>query len=203
MGRMKTNQFKSFLLPGLGLLAIGFVAAGNYLVWPKLQALGAAMLGVGLLSIGIDSIRLRYFDMKVGEWSWHSSSRFVFRGTGAAFWGLLFVAMGLGTLAIAGIVIFELGPAAEKLIMARPGILIAPLGFIFLCTAIGWLWGDEQMNASVLMFVVTLPHRIGAVVTLIFALAVFGLGVFELLQPEAFDDLVRSLRPPNHPMLPK
>ena len=58
------------------------------------------------------------------------------------------------------------------------------------------------MNASVLMFIVTLPHRIGAVITLLFSLAVHGIGVFELGAPAAFDEIVTSLKPPPAPKVP-
>lgn len=52
------------------------------------------------------------------------------------------------------------------------------------------------------MFIVTLLHRIGAVVTLLFALAVFGIGVFELAAPDRFDQIVESLKPPPAPQVP-
>lgn len=167
-----------------------------------MQAVGAAILGFGLVAVGIDSIRTRHFDIGVNPGSLRSSSRFKFKGAGAVFRGLLFLAFGLGTVAIAGVILFNLGSAAERLILDRPGILIAPIGFIFLCTAIGWLSGDEQMNASVLMFIVTLPHRIGAVITLLFSLAVLGIGVFELAAPAVFDEIVASLKPPPAPKVP-
>ena len=65
----------------------------------------------------------------------------------------MFLALGLGTVVIAGVILFGLGSTAERLILNRPGLLITPLGFIFLCTAIDWLSGDEQMNASLMMFI--------------------------------------------------
>ena len=58
------------------------------------------------------------------------------------------------------------------------------------------------MNASVLMLIVTLPHRIGAVITLFFSLAVLGIGVFELAAPATFDEIVASLKPPPAPKVP-
>jgi hypothetical protein len=62
--------------------------------------------------------------------------------------------------------------------------------------------GEEAMNSSVLMFIATLPQRLGALVTLVFALAVLGVGVFELLAPDAFDRVLESLRPPPAPQVP-
>ena len=167
-----------------------------------MQAIGAAILGFGLVSVGLESIRARYFDIGVNPGGLQSSARFKFKGAGAIFWGFLFLTLGLGTVVIAGVIVFNLGSAAERLIVDRPGILITPLGFIFLCTAFGWLWGDEQMNASVLMFFATLPHRIGAVITLLFSLVVLGIGLFELLAPAAFDEIVSSFKPPPSPKIP-
>ncbi len=196
---MKNKKYRVYLLPAIFLLAVALVYIGDKLVLSRMQAIGAAILGFGLVAVGLESIRARYFDIGVDPGNLLSSSRFKFRGTGAIFWGLLFLTLGLGTVAAAGVIFFDLGGAAERLLSDRPGIVIAPLGFIFLCTAVGWLSGDEQMNASVLMFIVTLPHRIGAVITLLFALAVLGVGLFELVAPEAFDQIVASLKPPPAP----
>ena len=43
---------------------------------------------------------------------------------------------------------------------------------------------------------VTLPQRLGGLITVLFALAVLAVGVFELAAPEAFDRIFQSLRPP-------
>ncbi|MBP7775524.1 MAG: hypothetical protein KA371_00165 [Acidobacteria bacterium] len=182
-------------------LAVALIYAGDKLGSSGTQALGTAILALGLVGIGVDSLRTRYFDMPVGS-SLRSTARFTFKGPGAVVWGLMCLALGLGALALSGVVLFGLEDSAQRLVMARPGIALAPVGFIFLCTALGWLLGDETMNSSVPMFFVTLPHRIGAVITLAFALAVLGVGVFELVAPSAFDRILESLRPPPAPQVP-
>ena len=50
--------------------------------------------------------------------------------------------------------------------------------------------------------IVTLPHRIGAVITLLFALAILGIGLFELVAPAAFDEIVASFKPPPAQKVP-
>ena len=182
------------------LVTIALIGIGGALALPSLQALGAVVLGLGMIAVGLEAVRTRFFEMAPG--SILSSSRFRFRGVGAVFWGLQFIGLGLGTLAVAGVVLLDLVSSVESLILDRPGIAITPIGFVFLCTAIGWLSGEESMNASIFLFIVTLPHRIGAVVTLLFALAVLCIGIFELAQPEVFDQIVESLRPPPFPPLP-
>ena len=196
-----TIRTPPYLVLAVFLLAVAMIYAGNTLAWSGLQAIGVAILGLGLVGVGVDALRTRSFDMPVGS-TLRSTSRFAFKGPGAVFWGLLCLVLGLGTVTLSAIVLLGLQAAAERLVSDRPGIAIAPLGFIFLCTALGWLWGEVEMNSSLLMFIVTLPHRIGAVVTLVFALAVFGVGVFELVAPEAFDRIVESLRPPPAPQVP-
>ena len=182
------------------LVTVALIGIGGALALPSLQALGAAVLGLGMIVIGLEAVRTRSFEMAPA--SALSSSRFRFRGVGAVFWGLQFVGLGLGTVTVAGIILLDLVSSAESLVLDRPGIAIAPIGFIFLCTAIGWLSGEESMNASIFLFIATLPHRIGAVVTLLFALAVLCVGIFELAQPEVFDQIVENLRPPPFPPLP-
>jgi len=183
------------------LLAVALIYLGDTFGSSVLQALGTAILALALVGVGVDSLRTRYFDMPVGS-SLRSSSRFTFTGPSAVVWGLMCLTLGLGALAISGVVLFGLEDSAWRLVGDRPGLAIAPVGFIFLCTALGWLLGDDTMNSSVLMFFVTLPHRIGAVITLVFALAVLGIGVFELVAPAEFDRLVESLRPPPAPQVP-
>jgi hypothetical protein len=199
---MKDNKHQAYLLPVIFLLAMVLIYAGDKLSLPKLLATGVCILGFGLVSVGVDSLRMRYFEMHPSSDSLTSSSRFKFRGLCAVFWGLLSFTLGIGILVIAGVVFFGAGDATERLISARPGFVIAPLGFIFLCTALGWLCGEEGMNASILMFLATLPHRIGAVITLVFALLVLGTGLFELVAPAAFDHIVTSLKPPPAPRVP-
>jgi hypothetical protein len=100
---------------------------------------------------------------------------------------------------IGAVVLLGLTDAAEQLIAERPGVVIAPLGFIFPCSAGGWLWGEGSMNSSLLMALATLPQRLGAVVTILFSLAVLAVGLFELIASVAFDQLVDQLRPPPFP----
>jgi len=176
---------------------------GNILEWARPQAVGVVLLGLGLVVVGIDSVRSRYHEEGVSPGRITSSSRFVFHGPGAISWGLLCVAVGLGMIAIAVVVLLGLTQAAERLVDERPGLVIAPLGFIFLCSAGGWLWGEEQMNSSPLMFLATLPQRLGALVTVLFSLTVLAVGVFELVAPAAFDQLIDQLRPPPFPDLPR
>lgn len=190
-----------YLAPAIFVLAVTAVYAGDKLASPGMQAIGAAVLALAMTCVGVDALRSRSFDMPVGS-SLRSATRFTFRGPGALAWGLMCLALGLGALALSAVVLFGLQGSAERLVLDRPGFVIAPLGFIFLCTALGWLMGEEAMNSSVQMFIVTLPHRIGALVTLAFALAVLGVGVFELVAPDAFDRTLESLRPPPAPQVP-
>jgi hypothetical protein len=186
----------------VAVTAVVIIFVGNTLAWARLQAVGVVLLGLGLAVVGIDSIRSRYHEEGVSPGRITSSSRFVFHGPGAISWGFLCVAVGLAMVTIAAVVLLGLTHAAERLVGERPGLVIAPLGFIFLCSAGGWLWGEEQMNSSPLMFLATLPHRLGALVAVLFSLAVLAVGVFELVAPAAFDQLVDQLRPPPFPNLP-
>ena len=168
----------------------------------SLQAICAAVIGLGLVAVGLESLRRRFFDMGVDPGSPMSSSRFVFRGPGAVSWGVMCVTLGLGMIAVAAVVLLGLVDAAERLVAERPGIVIAPLGLVFLGAAGGWLWGEEQMNSSFLMVLATLPQRLGALVTVLFSLAVLGVGLFELVAPAAFDQIVAMLTPPPAPVIP-
>lgn len=186
----------------LFVLAVALIYAGDTFGSSSLQALGTGILALGMIAIGVESLRTRAFDMPVGS-SLRSTSRFAFSGPAAMAWGAMCLTLGLGALTICGVVLFGLEASAEQLVIDRPGLVIAPVGFIFLCTALGWLLGEETMNASVLTFFVTLPQRIGALVTLTFALAVLGIGVFELLAPQEFDRILESLKPPPFPPVPR
>lgn len=183
--------------------AAALIFVGDRANLPRLQALGAAILGLGLVAVGVESIRTRYFEVGPDPGSLRSSSRFVFRGPGALSWGLMCLALGSGAALAAAIVLLGLQDVAGRLIAERPGIVLAPLGLLFLCTAGGWLFGEERMNSSSLLFLATLPHRLGAVITVLFSLAVLAVGLFELAAPAAFDHIVESLKPPPHPPVPR
>jgi hypothetical protein len=190
-----------YLAPAIFVLAVAAIYAGNVLAWSALQAIGASAFAFAMIGVGVDALRARAFDMPVDA-TLTSTTRFTFRGPGALAWGLMCLTLGLGALAVSVVVLFGLQGAAERMVLERPGLVIAPVNFIFLCTALGWLMGEEAMNSSVLMFIATLPQRLGALVTLVFALAVLGVGVFELLAPDAFDRVLESLRPPPAPQVP-
>ena len=92
---MKNKRYRGYLKPAIGLVAIGLIYVGDKLALSSMQAIGAAVLGLGLIGVGIDSIRTRNFNIGVNPGSLRSSNRFRFKGAGAVFrvscslpWGL-------------------------------------------------------------------------------------------------------------------
>lgn len=184
----------------VGALCLVLLGAGAG--WPWVQALGWMVLGGCLVVTGVDALRSRRFAMPVSDFDLESHSRYRFSGCAAMSFGLWFVVAGGLTILLSSAWLVGADGFAEQLVRARPGLVLAPLGFLFSCTSFSWLYGEEEMNRSQMHFWTSLPQRLGGLVALIFSLTLLAVGVFELVAPATFDALWRSLQPPELPVLP-
>lgn len=193
------NAKQQFLLvgalpAGCGLLSL--VASFNFdlpaLVTPGLLALSLAAIGSGVASCAYRRVvfldtRTRRFDL------------FVYHGIAAVPFGCTYLIGGL--LVLAAAVAHLAGMSADAMrsaVLARPGLLLAPLGIAALSSALGFAIGfddaKDPRRGSGWHLLMSIPALLGALILFAIGAALLGLGGWELLQPAAFDQWLTALR---------
>ncbi|MEJ2589917.1 MAG: hypothetical protein P8178_00710 [Candidatus Thiodiazotropha sp.] len=168
--------------------------------WP-LMGPGGMLVGAAFLIAGLDTMLRKRHD------AGRQGSRTVYRGAGAIFWGLAFLLIGFGAVAVGLVVTLGRSDAMLALIQQRPGVPMLWGGL--LCFAIGvglsapWRRGDGSAPPQFVL----LPGRIGGSLLILLGLFVIALGGYEMLFPQDFDAAVQAVintipQPPSLPSVP-
>jgi len=183
-------EYVAYGLFGAGGLAA--LAGDKLLSMPALRDVGVAVALAGLVVFGADMILKRRADIAT-RYSSTTSPRFhVFRGWPAVAWGAA-IALFAGTLAGYALIRLTAWTAAEDFFRQRPGLLIVLGGTIVAAFGAGsagratYRQGDEETAVPRRL------DRIGGVLTLVFGLAVIGIGLLRLFAPDLLDGLKRAL----------
>jgi hypothetical protein len=168
------------------LLGLGLAFAGFKLNIPVLQDLGIAFLGVFSIVIGWEAIITR----RIMIGSRRHGSRRLYTGTAAVLQGAQFNILGFFLIVIAILLFLNADPKVLGQQIARhPGWLLVVLGVIFLTQAVIVFIGEklaENARWSVLLDLIVLRLLPGGILVVL-GLAALGLGLFEMLLPNAFD----------------
>jgi len=179
------------LLALTGVAGLLLLIAADRFARPELIGPGLLLFAAGIFAAGADAIIRR----RTVERSRETTAVQVFTGTAARLMGvgMLILACAIGVAGIS----FLLGTEARvyDFLLRRPGFALVPAGLLFGVMGSARVLGarDWRTPARILA---TLPERFGGVLALLFGLALAGIGVFELLAPPAFDELVQSLLAP-------
>ncbi|MBK6602880.1 MAG: hypothetical protein IPG28_15370 [Betaproteobacteria bacterium] len=182
--------------------AVSFVAlvAGFSLGWPRLAAVGVAGLGLTAIALGRFAIRERRLMFIRGALRTPRPYRyFLYEGMAAIPFGLALAIAGLGAILLATLQLFGVGvDAMRDAALARPGVVLVPLGALLLCQGLGFAIGFRGAARSTgerlwLRFL-HLPAFLGGAILVALGAATLTLGAFELLAPDRFDRAWASIR---------
>lgn len=175
-------------LPAVSLFGI-VAGIGLGVAW--MTQLGGLGLAAMFFFIGALAIRER----RVVVWNETVSNHVAIE----TYSGVAAVPMGLAGI-VGGLTLFALAIAQmqgvsldsmRSLLRARPGLALVPIGTVLIFTGLGFVIGfavgKDPDKGPLFNAVLSIPSRLGGLIQLACGGAAAGLGVFELLRPEAFD----------------
>lgn len=171
----------------LGAAGLLLVFGGDRLSNPLLLNAGIACLGLLAMAVGWEAILGQHIVVGGGR----SGSRGTYVGMPAVFRGIQFNLFGFFLVAAAALTYWNADGRGMFLEMVRrPGLPLIVLGMLVLSQAAITLYGSLEMQQGSQQQVVLnlLLFRLlpGAILVLV-GLGAVGLGLFEVLAPEAFD----------------
>ena len=194
-------RFDSLLIVALLCLFAGallFFLDGKFAL--PLMGPGAVLVGCAFLLGGIDSVfRRRHVS---GESQ--GSSKIVYRGVGAIFWGLSFLLIGFAVIAAGLVETFGALDRVLTLLRERPGAPMLWGGLLLVAIGGGLRAPWRRADGSAPPGFTLLPGRIGGTFLILLGLFIVALGSYEVMFPEDFDAALQALLNtiPTPPPLP-
>jgi hypothetical protein len=175
-----------------GVLSLGLFFAGEKLSIPFLSDAGIACLGLTSIVIGWEAIITRR--IVIGRR--RHGSRQTYTGVAAMLQGVEFNLLGFFLMAIAIILYNHVSTRELGIQMARhPGVPLIAFGTLCLIqsgiTLIGPL--DSQDGSRWTLIIGLLARFLPGIVLVLLGLGMWGLGVLEIVSPEAFDKMGGAL----------
>ena len=185
-----------FIAPAVAFAAI---ISGFKFEWPRLMALGVIGLGSCGLGIGYFAVRdRRLMFIRGGSMTRRAYRYFIYEGSAAIPYGLAY-ALG-GACLIAPALLFMSGTSLERMreiALARPGLVLFPLGIVLLCYGLGFLIGFTHRGGSrwqrIWAMLLDAPARLGGLILIAIAIAALMIGGIELLTPVRFNQWFQSM----------
>ena len=179
-----------------GPVIIGIVAmiAGQLFAHPKAFHLGMFLVGAGMAAAGITAIFTRRMAFRPSVESYEAYS-----GAPALIVGLMALVVGAGAIASAYLLDMAQWHATVNYLMRRPAPLLALAGFFLIGFGILMMLNPEGRHGWVWRIFAYVPQLLAGVMLIAAGFAAIGLGLWEWLEPRAFDELVRKLPRLLHP----
>ena len=172
----------------LGLLSLALVFLGDKLSIPLLRDAGIACLGLTSIVIGWQAIISR----RIVLGRRRHGSRQTYTGLAAILQGVEFNLLGLFLIVVAIMFLENLNAHELALQMAQhPGLPLMVFGMLCLLqsgiTLIGPL--DSQEGPRWTLIIGWMARFLPGILLVVLGLAMLGVGMFEILAPEAFDKM--------------
>lgn len=173
----------------LGLLALLLVFLGDRFTSPLLLYTGIACFGVTSMVMGWEAILTQH--IIVGRH--RSGSRGTYTGVPAIFQGVQFNLLGLFLVIVAVMIYMNADGRGVFLHMVRrPGLPLIFLGGLLLMQAVITLVGSHELrhgSQATLILNLLFSRLLPGVILIVLGAGAMGLGVFEILAPEPFDEI--------------
>ena len=173
----------------LGLFSIGLVFAGDKLSIPFLSDAGMACLGLTSITIGWEAIITRR--IVIGRR--RHGSRQTYTDLPAILQGIQFNLLGLFLIVVSIMIYKNLNGRELMLQMARhPGLPFILFGALCLMQSVITLIGPHELQDGprwIVIMNLLISRLLPGIILVLIGLGMTGLGLFEILAPEAFDKL--------------
>lgn len=192
----RTVMIQYFIAPALAFAAI---LAGFNFEWQRLMAAGVIILGFCGLWIGYFAVKeRRLIFIRGGSMTRRSHRYFIYEGLAAVAYGLAYTAGGaclvtLAVLFLSGMSLAQMRDVA----LARPGLVLFPLGVLTLCYGLGFVIGFTHRSGSwwqrVWAMLIDAPARLSGLILIVLAMAALVIGGIEWFAPALFNQWFESI----------
>ena len=169
---------------------IGIIAmiAGQFFALPKGFHFGVFMTGAGIALGGIEAIVTRRMCFRPSEDAYEA-----YAGAPAMIVGMMALLVGTGVIATAYLLADGLWHTTVNYLTRRPAPVLIAAGLLL--TGIGALMmlNPQGRRGLAWTLLVRVPRSLAGFVLVVGGLTGIGLGVWEWLDPQAFDGFVRKL----------
>src|SRR5690606_6814154 len=180
----KIRLFQFALLIGGAVLILG----GDQLRRSDLQYPGIALIGLSTVTYGLQALLSRQI-------SFRDEHRIMmsYRGLAAASWGLMLMLAGLAVIGGAVAAVLGIEQALFEMLRARPGLIVAPLGVIFVLRSVAAMVGPDHPRRGLWGKVRRLFGFLLGLIGLVLGAATIALGSWDLYNPGVLQQVLESI----------
>jgi len=175
---MNLLPFIELCLVVAGLLA---AIAGHYFSLDKSLALGAFLLGAGLVLGGLESVFTQRMSFR-----FHASANEDYLGTPAVIFGLMQILVGGIAVAVAHLIAGGMWQATLTALYLRPWPLLAVLGPLLIGAGVLLMPEAKDLRGAIRSFAIGIPRAIAGLIVAAAGAAAAISGVWEWLDPGSF-----------------
>ena len=184
---MRLIAFTEYAALIIGLIA---VIAGQFFELPKGVHLGVFLIGAGILLGGLESIVTLQMGFRLSEDAYED-----YAGAPALLVGVMALLVGTGLIATAYFLAEGQWYTAANYLTRRPAPLLIAAGLLLGGAGVLMMLNPEGRTGWAWTLLVRIPRGLLGFMVLAGGLAGVGLGVWEWLEPLAFDAFVSKLPP--------
>ena len=170
-------------------IAVASLIGGQVLSLPILTEAGLAILGVTAILIGLEGIIRRR--IVLGS-RYHSHGVETYLGLVATAQGSLFLLLGAFFVAVGVVAYLNTGRSLFLYFVRNPGLPLLIFGAsCFLAATVAMLGSIEQKQGAkwVILLDLLTSRLLPGLILIVIGLAASGLGLFEIVAPQAFDQI--------------
>jgi hypothetical protein len=169
----------------IGVIA---VIAGQFFALPKGFHLGVFLIGAGIALGGIEALATRRMCFRVSEDAYEA-----YAGAPAMIVGMMALLVGAGVIATAYLLADGLWHTTVNYLARRPAPVLIAAGLLLVGIGTLMMLNPQGRRGLAWTLLVHLPMSLAGFILVAGGLAGIGLGVWEWLEPLAFDGFVRKL----------
>jgi hypothetical protein len=181
----------AFLEYAAVLIGVIAVIAGQFFALPKGVHLGIFLVGAGIALGGIEAIFTRRMCFRSSEDAYEA-----YAGTPALIVGLMALLVGAAVIGAAYLLAEGQWHSTVNYLTRRPAPVLVGAALLLIGIGALMMLNPQGRRGLAWMLLVYVPRSVMGLVLVVAGLAGIGLGVWEWLEPQAFDRFVGTL--PRH-----
>lgn len=185
---MRLLAFIEYSAVIVGIIA---VLAGQFFALPKGFYLGVFLIGAGIALGGLESVLTRRMCFRPAEDAYE-----VYAGAPAMIVGLMALLVGAAVIAAAYALADGLWHTTVSYLTRRPAPVLGAAGVLLVGCGVLMMLNPQGRQGIAWTLLVRVPRSLLGVVLVVGGLAAIGLGVWESLDPLAYDRFVANLPHP-------
>lgn len=183
---MRFLAFIEFTAVIIGIIA---VIAGQFFALPKGFHLGIFLIGAGIALGGFESVWTRRMCFRTSEEQYEA-----YAGTPAMIVGLMALLIGTGLIATAYLLTDGLWYSTVHYLTRRPAPVLVAAGLLAMGVGTLMMLNPRGRVGRAWTLLVRVPRSLLGFILFVGGLSGIGLGVWEWLQPNAFDRFSRNVQ---------